>query len=59
MVNGCTNNGHFWIFAAGTTNLEYTLRVTDTLRGETAIYTNPLGVASPAITDTRALATCP
>lgn len=59
MINGCTNNDHFWVFAAATTNLEYTLRVTDTVRGVTTTYQNPLGVASPAITDTRALATCP
>ncbi len=42
-----------------TTDVEYTLRVTDTASGEIQTYFNPLGVASPAITDTGAFATCP
>ena len=58
VVDGCARNGHFWVFGAGTTNVAHTLRVTDTWAGTTAVYDNPLGSASPAITDTRALATC-
>ncbi|MEM6797087.1 MAG: PA domain-containing protein, partial [Acidobacteriota bacterium] len=49
----------FWVFAAATTNVEYELVVTDTQAGITRRYPNPLGVASPAITDTEAFATCP
>ena len=52
-------NGHFWVFAAATTNVEYTLRVTDTRTGAERRYPNPLGRAAPALTDTSALATCP
>jgi hypothetical protein len=59
VIDGCSNNGHFWVFAAATTNVEYTLRVTDTLTGVFQEYVNPLGTASAAITDTAALATCP
>lgn len=55
--NGSTNR--FWVFAAATTNVEYTLRVTDTLTNQTKVYFNPLGRTSPAITDTDAFATCP
>ncbi len=58
IVNGCSNNGHFWVFGAATTNVAYSLRVTDTWTGTTATYENALGTASPAITDTTALATC-
>lgn len=59
VLNGCPINDHFWVFAAATTNVEYTLRVTDTETGAVRQYFNPLGVSSPAITDTNAFATCP
>lgn len=54
---GTTNR--FWVFAAATTNVEYTLRVTDTETGQVRTYFNPLGTRSPAITDTNAFDTCP
>ncbi len=59
VLDGCGINGQYWVFAAATTNVEYNLRVTDTETGEVQIYRNPLGIASPAITDTGAFATCP
>lgn len=59
MVNGCGGNGHSWVFAAATTNVAYTLVVTDTVTGVARQYDNPLGTASAAVTDTRAFATCP
>ncbi|MFY9822964.1 MAG: metallophosphoesterase [Thermoanaerobaculia bacterium] len=59
VIDGCALNGHFWVYAAGTTDVEYTLTVTDTLTGRTARYENPLGRAAPAITDTEAFSTCP
>ncbi|RMH23063.1 MAG: hypothetical protein D6696_01675 [Acidobacteria bacterium] len=55
--NGPTNR--FWVFAAATTNVEYTLRITDTFTGAVREYHNPLGVQAAAITDTDAFATCP
>ena len=58
VLDGCGINGHFWVFAAATTNVEYELRVTDTVSREVRRYHNPLGVASPATTDTAAFATC-
>jgi hypothetical protein len=58
-LDGCANNGHFWVFFAATTNVGYTLTVTDTQTGATKKYTNDLGVSSPAVTDTTAFATCP
>ncbi|MEM7587417.1 MAG: ELWxxDGT repeat protein, partial [Acidobacteriota bacterium] len=59
VLDGCAINDHYWVFAAATTDVEYTLTVTDTSSGEHAEYFNPLGNASPAITDTGAFATCP
>ena len=59
VLDGCGFNGHFWVFAAATTNVEYTLTVTDTQSGSVNEFHNPLGQASPAILDTSAFATCP
>ncbi|MCP3937441.1 MAG: DUF11 domain-containing protein, partial [Actinomycetia bacterium] len=58
VLDGCGFNDHFWVFSAATTNVEYTLRVTDTETGATSEYFNALGQAAPAVTDTAAFATC-
>ena len=55
--NGSTNR--FWVFAGATTNVEYTLTVTDTQTNQVRTYFNPQGMSAPAITDTNAFATCP
>lgn len=59
VLDGCARNGHHWVFAAASTNVEYTLTVTDTRTGKTARYQNPLGKRSPAFTDTKAFDSCP
>ncbi len=59
VLEGCEVNDRFWVFAASATSVEWTLTVEDTAAGEVAIYTNPLGRPSPAVTDTAAFATCP
>ncbi|MCP4659986.1 MAG: DUF11 domain-containing protein [bacterium] len=58
VLNGCCLNDHFWVFSAATTNVEYTLKVTDTAAGTVKTYTNPLGVSAAALNDTMAFATC-
>ena len=59
VLDGCSFNDHFWVFAAAATDVEYTLTVTDTQSNLSAAYTNELGRPAPAITDTEAFATCP
>ena len=62
VLDGCDSDApfdSFWVFFAATTNVEYTLTVTDTQTNQARVYSNPLGVQSPAITDTSAFATCP
>ncbi|MCP3994390.1 MAG: hypothetical protein GY722_04890 [bacterium] len=59
VLDGCAITDHFWVFAAATTNVEYTLRVTDTDTGAVVEYLNPLGNAAAAITDTSAFSACP
>ncbi|MCP4663199.1 MAG: hypothetical protein GY856_48020 [bacterium] len=48
----------FWFFAAGLTNVEVTLKVTDLETGVEKTYFNPLGSEFPPILDTNAFATC-
>ncbi|NJL26742.1 MAG: hypothetical protein HC897_02135 [Thermoanaerobaculia bacterium] len=59
VLDGCSANDRFWVFASAATNVEYTLRVTDTSTSVTKTYFKPLGEAAPAITDTQAFASCP
>jgi predicted esterase len=59
VLDGCAVNQRVWVFAAATTNVEYTLRVTDTVTGQVKSYQNPSGQAAAAITDTNAFAACP
>ena len=59
VLDGCALNDRYWVFAAATTSVEYDLIVKDATTGEEKRWHNPLGTASPAITDTGALAVCP
>ncbi len=59
VLNGCSFNDRFWVFSASATNVEYTLAVTDTERGELRTFSPPQTTGLNAITDTTAFATCP
>ncbi|HBL27912.1 MAG TPA: hypothetical protein DD490_13825 [Acidobacteria bacterium] len=59
IINGCGLNSRYWVFMAATTNVEFTLRVTDTETGAVQQYFNPLGRLAPPLADTGAFATCP
>jgi len=59
VIDGCAFNQRYWVFAAATTNVEYTVTVTDTATGAVRVYQNPLGTAAAAVNDTDAFATCP
>lgn len=54
VLDGCETNGHVWVFAASTTDLGYTIRVTDTVTEETVVYRNEPGTSAPSITDVEA-----
>lgn len=58
VLNGCGFNQRFWVFLSGLTNVEVTVRVTDTATGQTKTYTNPQGRTFRTILDTSAFATC-
>lgn len=59
VLNGCTTNSHFWVFAGGLTDVRVLFTVTDTLAELSKSYSNPLGAAFQPIQDTSAFATCP
>ncbi len=59
ILERCKDFDSFWVFILPSTNVKYDLQITDTQTNETKIYSNPLGTAAPAITDTGAFATCP
>jgi poly(3-hydroxybutyrate) depolymerase len=59
VLDGCGLNQRVWVFAAATTNVAYTLTVTDTVTGKFKTYQNQAGRAAAAVTDTDAFATCP
>ncbi|MEO8196003.1 MAG: hypothetical protein ABI689_04710 [Thermoanaerobaculia bacterium] len=59
VIDGCSVNDRFWVYAAGLTNLGVSLTVEDLARDTGWSFENPLGVAFPAVLDANALATCP
>ena len=59
VLDGCSINDHYWVFFAATTDVQFEMTVTDTQSNETRTFSNPLGQAADAITDTSAFATCP
>jgi len=59
VLDGCAVNGHYWVFFAATTNVEFELRVfgRGTNFGNPALqktYFNPQGHRADAVTDTAA-----
>ncbi len=59
VLDGCSINGRFWVFAAATTNVEFTITVTDTQTAQSRAYSNAPGNPFPTVTDTAAFQTCP
>lgn len=57
VLDGCAQNGHYWLFASGLTNVEVDLTVTDTVTGAERRVVNPLGRPFAPVLDTRAF-TC-
>jgi membrane-associated phospholipid phosphatase len=59
VLNACTFNDRYWVFASGLTNVEVTITVTDTQAGRVRRYFNPQGKAFAPVQDVSAFATCP
>ena len=58
VLDACSFDGHFWVFAAGLTHVEVELRVVDTVARMELTYVNPLGEPFQPIQDTGSFATC-
>ena len=59
VLDGCSITGHYWVLFAATTDVGFTLTVTDTERGQFNLYQNPVGSSADAVIQTDAFATCP
>ncbi|HEX4953580.1 MAG TPA: hypothetical protein VF017_09345 [Thermoanaerobaculia bacterium] len=61
VLDGCgaPTNPAYWVFAAGLTNVEVVITVTDTEHDQTQTYTNASGQSFQPVLDTNAFATCP
>jgi len=59
VLNACSFNQRYWVFAGGLTNVAATMRVTDTRSGIVRTYLSRQGTAFQPVQDTGAFATCP
>jgi hypothetical protein len=61
VIDGCGVPGldSFWVFYAATTNVDFTMTVTDTQTGVARQYRNPLGLAATPIQDVTTFRSCP
>lgn len=61
VLNACVTSlgNHFWVFAAGLTDVKVVVTITDTKTGVLRTYTNQQGSVFQPITDTNAFSTCP
>ena len=59
MVNACSYNQRYWVYAGGTTDVGVGITVTDTKTGTVKNYDNVRGTKFITITDGDAFATCP
>jgi hypothetical protein len=44
VLDGTAVNGHFWVFAASLSNVQFAITVTDTVTGAVRVYENPAGI---------------
>jgi subtilisin family serine protease len=58
VLDACSFNSRFWVFAGGLTNIEVSLEITDTVTGQSKLYFNPLGAKFQPIVDTDAFSGC-
>jgi hypothetical protein len=59
VLDACTFNDRFWVFAGGLTNVETLLTVVDSKGTFLAAYLNPQGRAFQPVQDTNAFPSCP
>ena len=58
VLDGCSLNSHYWVFAAGMTNVGVQWKVTNNLSSTTKDYSNAIGTPFQPVQDTAAFP-CP
>ncbi len=58
VLDACGASDRFWVFAAGLTNVQIEMTVTDTATGQRRVYANPQGTAFQPILDTGTFTGC-
>jgi hypothetical protein len=58
VLDACSFNQRFWVFAGGLTNVRTAITITDTATQTVKTYTNPQGAAFQPVQDVDAFATC-
>lgn len=59
VLDACGFSGHYWVFAAGLTDVQVELEVRDIQTGTVRRYFNPPNTAFRPIQDTQAFSACP
>jgi len=59
VLDACSFNQTYWVFAGGLTDQGVNITVTDTKSGAKNVYKNPRGTPFAPVQDTSAFATCP
>ena len=58
VLDGCAINDHYWVYAAGLTDVGVSMTVRDLRTGVEKSWTNPIGTRFRPITDPEAFAVC-
>ena len=58
VLDGCSLNEHYWVFAGGLTDVEVVMKVIDSETGVAATYYNPPGTAFQPVQDQETFAVC-
>ena len=59
VLNGCPLNDRYWVVVSNSSNVQFSVRVTDTQTGFFKTYANTAGGPFAPVRDTGAFATCP
>jgi hypothetical protein len=54
VLDACAINDHFWVYSSASTDVAFTMTITDTKTGAQRIYSNPLGQLAETVTDGNA-----
>ena len=56
VLDACAINGHYWVYSSASTDVAFTMTITDTVTGAQRTYSNPLGQLARTVTDGAAFA---